>query len=421
MSEQLQNWAGNFTYGAARVHRPETVAEVQALVAASPKVRAVGARHSFSTVADTTGDLLSFDRLDRVVAIDPERRTVTVEAGIRYGPLGIALHDAGFALHNLASLPTISVGGAVATATHGSGDGNANLATGIAAIELVTADGSLVTLSRERDGDRFKGAVVGLGALGVVVRLTLDLIPTFDVSQDVYEGLTVERLDADFDAIMGSAYSVSLFTNWRNRQFQVWVKRRVAAGAASGSAPEFFGAALAASQRHPVADKSAAHWTEQGGIPGPWHERLPHFKLEFMATSGAELQTEYFVPRHHARAALQVIDGLRERIAPLMGAAEVRSIAADDLWMSTCYEQDSIAYHFTWVRDRPAVDALLPLLEEGLAPFAARPHWGKVFAMSPARLQALYPRLADFRALLGEFDPAGKFRNAFVDEYIFGE
>src|SRR4051812_43790980 len=204
MSEDRRNWPGNLTYGAARVHLPETVAQVQELVAAADRVKAVGARHSFSTVADTPGDLLALDRLNRVAAIDPARRTVTVEAGIRYGHLGLALHQAGFALHNLASLPTISVGGACATATHGSGDGNGNLATAVAALELVTADGSMVTLSREADGARFLGAVVGIGGLGVVTRLTLDIVPTFQVRQYVYEGLTVERLDADFDAVMAS-------------------------------------------------------------------------------------------------------------------------------------------------------------------------------------------------------------------------
>jgi xylitol oxidase len=418
MIEQHRNWAGNHAYLATKIHQPTTVAEVQELVASRPKIRAVGARHSFSAVADTPGELISFDRLDRVVSIDPERRTATVEAGIRYAPLTRELHRAGFALHNLASLPTISVAGAVSTATHGSGDRNGNLATSVAAIDLITADGQIVTLSREHDGERFRGAVVGIGALGVVARLTLDLVPAFDIRQDVYEGLSVERLEADFDAIMGGAHSVSLFTNWRQRAFQVWVKRGEADGAAGEAAPDYFGAKRSSSQRHLINDTPAEYWTEQGGIPGPWYDRLTHFRAEFFPASGAELQTEYFVPRQHARAALREIDALRDRIAPLLAAAEVRSIAGDDLWLSTCYGEDRIAYHFTWLQDVPGVTALLPLLEERLAPFGARPHWGKLFAMPPAHLQSLYPRLPDFRALMQELDPAGKFRNAFVDEYI---
>ena len=421
MGEVQRNWAGNQSFAATALHRPESVAQVQERVAASRHVKVVGARHSFSTIADTIGDLLSLDRLDRVLAIDAERRVVTVEGGVRYWQLGPALHDAGFAIPNTASLPQISVAGACATATHGSGDGNAILAATVSGLDLVTADGSLVTLSRERDGDRFLGAVVNLGALGVVTRLALDLMPTFQVEQTVYENLPLARLADNLDAVMASGYSVSPFTTWRDDRFQVWVKRLVATGETPRASLDAFGATRATVNRHPIEGSSADHWTEQLGVPGPWHERLPHFRPDGIAASGAELQSEYFVPREHARAALLAIAGLRDQLGPLVHASEIRSIAADDFWLSPFNGWACVAFHFTWRPDWPGVAALLPLLEAQLDPFDARPHWGKLFTTSPARLGELYPRLPDFRTLAREFDPDGKFRNPFLDRHIFGE
>ncbi len=419
--ENRRNWAGNYTYGAARLHRPETIAHVQELVAGCRKVRALGSRHAFNAIADSPGDLISLERLDRLVAIDRARRTATVEAGVRYGPLCRQLHREGFALHNLASLPHISVAGACATATHGSGDRHGNLATAVAAMELVTAAGEVVVVSRESHGEQFQGAVVGLGGLGVVTKLTLDLAPAFAMRQDVYENLPLEQLEAHFDDIVASADSVSLFTDWRGARFnQVWLKRRITDGAAREVAPEWFGARLATRQRHPIDGISAENCTEQLGRPGPWYARLPHFRMEFTPSSGAELQSEYLVPRRHALAAFRAIAGLRARVAPLLQISEVRTIAADALWMSPCYARACVGIHFTWVQDWPAVSKLLPLIEEQLAPLEARPHWGKLFTTSPARLRSLYPKLPDFQALLRRYDPEGKFRNAFLDTYIFG-
>ena len=420
MVEERRNWAGNVTYQAARVYQPATLAEVQALVAGSRTIKALGSRHSFNTIADSPGEHISLERLAPRVTIDRERRTATVAAGVRYGELGQQLHRAGFALTNLASLPHISVAGACATATHGSGDRNGNLATAVAALELVTADGTVVRLS-ERDGDAFRGAVVGLGALGVVTALTLSLVPTFAISQVVYENLALDMLLAHFDEITGSAYSVSLFTDWRDARFnQVWLKQRVTDEDTAELNPDFFDARPAARKLHPIASLSAESCTEQLGLPGPWYERLTHFRPDVLPSSGDELQSEYFVPRQHARAALQAIAGLRDRIAPLLQIAEVRTIAADDLWLSPCYERDSVAFHFTWSPDWPAVSQLLPVLEDQLAPFDARPHWGKLFTLAPARLHALYPKLPDFQALLRRYDPQGKFRNAFLAAYVVG-
>lgn len=422
VTEQLRNWAGNYTYSAARVHYPTTLAQIQALVARSSRLRALGTRHSFNGIADCDQDLISLEQFDQQMTLDRERSMVTVAAGMRYGQVCAYLHRAGYALHNMASLPHISVAGACATATHGSGVHCGNLATAVAAIELVTAEGDLVRLSRDEHGEQFRGVVVGLGGLGVVTRLTLDVEPSFTMRQDVYLNLPLDALAANFDAVIEQGYSVSLFTDWRNSRFtQVWVKRRISDGAAVTVPDNLFGAPAATRQLHPIESLPGQHCTEQLGVPGPWHERLPHFRMDYTPSSGEELQSEYLVPRRDGLAALQTIDQLGAQVAPLLQACEVRTVAADELWMSQSYQQDSLAIHFTWRQDWPAVSQLLPLIEERLAPLGARPHWAKLFTMTAAQLHPLYPRMADFQQLLRSYDPEGKFRNAFLDSTIFGE
>jgi xylitol oxidase len=417
-----RNWAGNRAYRAAELHHPASVDELSALVARHDRVKVLGTRHSFNGIADTAGALVSLARLPRVVELDRERRTVTVDGGITYGQLAAELDGAGWALHNTASLPHISVAGACATATHGSGDGNGNLATAVVAMALVTGGGDVVTLSRDADGERFRGAAVGLGALGVVTRLTLEVRPTYAVRQDVYENVPLAHLEERLDEVTACAYSASLFTDWRDATFsQVWLKRLVAEGASGEPAPPPFEGTRATGHRHPIAGLSPVNCTEQMGVGGAWHERLPHFRMDFTPSSGEELQTDYLVPRRHARAALRAVDSLRDRVAPLLLVSEVRTVAADDLWMSPCCGEACVSIHFTWRQDWPAVRALLPALEERLAPLDARPHWGKLFTMPPARVASLYPRLPEFRELARSLDPRGKFRNAFLDAYVFGE
>lgn len=418
---QMQNWAGNYTYGAAELQVPGSVEEVQELVARSRKIKVLGTRHSFNGIADTEGTLLSLEKLNRVIALDRARRKVTVEGGIRYGELCRFLHEHGFALHNLASLPHITVAGACATATHGSGDRSANLAAAVDSMEVVKADGETVVFSRDRKDGDFAGAVVHLGGLGVVTKITLDVIPAFPMCQHVYENLPLAQLEHHLDAIFSSAYSVSLFTDWKHPVFhQVWIKKKLPEQDTSAQPPEpdFFGAKPAAVRKHPVPGYPADSCNEQLGIPGPWHERMPHFRMEFTPSAGDELQSEYFVPREHAYAALCAIDSIRETISPHLHVCEVRTIAEDDFWMSPCYKRHSVGIHFTWKADEEAVGQLLPVIERKLEPFRARPHWGKLFAMPPARLQSLYGKLPDFRQLLLRLDPEGKFRNGFLNQTI---
>jgi xylitol oxidase len=419
MATPRTNWAGNVTFGAARTPRPGSLAQLRRLVADSGRVRVLGSGHSFSRIADTPGDLLSLDDLPQSVRIDPERRAVTASAAIRYGDLAARLHQGGYALHNLASLPHICVAGACATGTHGSGDGNGCLATAVSALELVTADGDLVTVSR--DSDEFPGMVVALGALGVVTSVTLDIEPAFAVRQWVYQDLPRSRLDEHFAEIFASAYSVSVFTDWRPPYAcRVWVKER--AGAGGTRTPElrrpelgWLGAHLATAPVHPVPGMEPGYTTQQLGVPGPWYERLPHFRPEYTPSSGDELQSEYLVPRELAVRALAALDPVADRIAAVLRIAEIRTVAADDLWLSPCYQRDSAGLHFTWRRDTEAVIPVLAAIEERLAPFGARPHWGKLFVMNPA---PLYPRLPDFLDLMARYDPRGTFRNEFTDEYL---
>ena len=422
MADNRSNWAGNLTYNAARWHHPQTVEQIQELVARGTRLKALGSRHCFNDIADTTEDMISTEQLNRVISLDRERGTITVEGGMKYGQLGVYLHGEGYALHNMASLPHISVAGAIATATHGSGVDNGNLATSVSGLEFVAADGELVALSREQNGDEFDGAVVHLGALGIVTKVTLDISPTFLVRQEVYENLPLARLEAHFDEIQARAYSVSLFTDWQNERVnQVWFKRRLREDDRSVREPSFFEATLAPANRHPLTELSAEPCTEQIGGPGPWNERLPHFRMEFTPSNGEELQTEYFVPLDRGVEALRAVTALRDQIAPLLYISEIRTVAADSLWMSQNYRRPSLAIHFTWKKDWPGVSAFLPTLEAALEPFAARPHWGKLFTMAPERVRSLYERLPDFQNLLGRYDPEGKFRNSFLDSYIFSE
>jgi len=416
-----QNWARNYTYSASDIHTPETLEQVQEIVRHSTKIKPLGTRHSFNDIADSTGTHISLQKMNRVIELDAARNRVTVEAGIRYGELCAYLHQQGYALHNLASLPHISIAGACATGTHGSGDRNGGLATAVHAMEVVTADGNVVTFSRDRHEDEFAGAAVGLGGIGIVTKLTLDLVPSFQVSQFVYENLPMEKLRDHFDVIFSSAYSVSIFTDWKNTSFnQLWVKHKLTDTVSVKMEPTLFGATAARTHLHPVPGLGSENCSEQMGIPGPWHDRLPHFRMDFTPSAGDELQSEYLVPRQYAYDALSAIHEIRASISPLLHTSEIRTVAADDLWMSPCYKQDSLAIHLTWKSDGPAVRQVLPIIEQQLQPYRPRPHWGKVFTMSPERLQPLYEKLPDFQRLLSRYDPQGKFRNAFLDQYIMG-
>jgi xylitol oxidase len=417
--QKLTNWAGNLSYSTDRIHEAASVDQIRSVLRSQDKVKVIGTRHCFSSIADSRHNLLSVTRMNEVASIDTAARTVTIQPGVRYGELCLYLENKGFALHNLASLPHISVAGACSTATHGSGEKIGNLATAVSALELMTASADVVTLSRRADSDAFRGAVVGLGALGVLTRMTLDIQPTYTMRQYVYENAPLDQVARSFDAIQASGYSVSLFTDWQKRRVnEIWIKTRTNATGFSAPA-EFFGGKLAARNLHPIAELSAENCTEQMGVAGPWHERLPHFRMGFTPSAGKELQAEYFVPRHNGVEAILAVERLRDQISPHLLISEIRTIAADDLWMSTAYRQPSVAIHFTWKQDWPAVKRLLPVIERELGPFRPRPHWGKLFTISAAELRSRYEKLDDFVRLARSYDPKGKFRNDYLDALLF--
>jgi alditol oxidase len=413
---RLTNWAGNITYRAASLRRPATVAELQRLVSSSDRIHALGTAHSFSPVADSPGELVSLAALPPLVETDTQRSLVRVSAGLSFSDIAPRLQAAGLALRNLASLPQISVAGAVATGTHGSGDANQGLAGSVRALEIVTAAGDLLEVHRAEDPDRFAGLVVALGACGIVASLTLETVPTFGLRQWVYEGIPLAQVGRRFDEITAAAYSVSVFTDWgESRQARVWLKQLEAV---PQSPVDWLGGRRAKSDRHPIAGLPAENCTPQCGRAGPWHERLPHFRPQATPSAGAELQSEYLIGREHAPAAIAALDALRAELAPVTQVSEIRTVAVDQDWLSPCYQRPSAAFHFTWIANADAVLPVIALVEAALAPFQPRPHWGKITTIPPAVVASRYPRMDDFSQLASEMDPGGTFRNEALDALL---
>jgi xylitol oxidase len=411
-----KNWAGNYAYRAEKLHRPSTIEQVREIIAGAPCVRVLGSRHSFNDIADSS-ELVALEAMPMDVVVDRGANTVSFGAAMKYGELVETLSAEGVALHNLASLPHISVAGAVATATHGSGDANGNLATAVAGLELVTSGGEIIEASR--GGPDFDGLVVGLGALGAVTRITLDVEPAYEVRQRVFEDLSWEALFEHFDEITSCGYSVSVFTRWAETIDQVWVKSRVT-DEPEQVASDLFGAVAAAVDRHPILGLDAAPCTPQLGRPGLWSDRLPHFRMGFTPSSGEELQSEYLFPRRYALEAIEAVRALADRIQPILQVSEIRAVAADRLWMSMNYGEDTVGIHFTWKPERSAVEEMLVQLETALAPFEARPHWGKLFNADAAAIAPLYERMPDFIRLVERLDPRGAFRNSWLKARVLG-
>jgi xylitol oxidase len=378
-------------------------------------VRVLGSGHSFTEIADSD-QLVTLERLAPELVVDRGAMSVTIGGAVRYGELAGWLAREGLALANLASLPHISVAGAVATGSHGSGDRNGNLATAVAGLELVTSDGEL--LRSERGAPDFDGLVVGLGATGAVTRITLDVEPAYEVSQQVFGRLEWETLFDHFDAITSAGYSVSVFTLWSETTHQVWVKRRV--GEDLPALEHLFGAPAATTPRHPIPGLDPRNCTAQLGVAGLWSDRLQHFRMDFTPSSGAELQSEYLVPRRHGVDALRSLLPLSSQLHPLIQTSEIRTVAADTLWMSPQYRRDTVAIHFTWKPESEPVRRALANVERALAPFEPRPHWGKLFLAGAEQLRSRYERLDDFAELLARVDPRGAFRNRWLEERVLG-
>lgn len=408
----MKNWSGTVTFADSQTFAPATTAELAQIVATNPKVRARGSAHCFNAMADTDAISVTFENLPNELMIDKEKEIVTISAGIKYGELAVALEKRGWALHNMASLPHISVAGAIATATHGSGVGNGNLATAVRGLEVVLPDGSFKKITLE--SPEYAGYVVGLGVAGIVIKVDLAIEPTFNIEQTVYRGMSRETYAANLDEIMSLAYSVSYFTTWAAAGGgEVWAKFR------SGSvAPEtLFEAYPATSNRHPLPGLDPEPCTEQLAVSGPWHLRLPHFKMEFTPSAGDEIQSEFFVDRKDAPAAIAALEKIAPQISEILWVTEIRAIAADELWMSPHYQRDCIGIHFTW-KKFDAVYEFVKVVEAVLAPFNYRPHMGKVYSASPEYIRSVMPKMSEFVRLVKEIDPMNKFGNAMTDKLL---
>jgi xylitol oxidase len=414
------NWSGHLTFSAARYHEPETIAELQEIVKDADQVSVIGSRHSFNGIADTTGDLIWLGKLPQNIQIDKENKKVTVSAGITYEDLCPELEKAGLALPNLASLKHITVIGACMTATHGSGDKNQNLSAAISGIELIDSKGNLRTITRESNPDLFPATIITLGALGVVTNITLDLVPSFKVQQNAYQGLSFSDVFQNFDDITSAAYSVSLFPTWQHEFIDtLWLKHKLVNSTHADTPPVFF----SASRRPPEIAKETdeVRTLTPFETPTPWDEQLNHYYFHEPETEGNELQSEYFIPREFAVDAIQAVRNLKDGLKPILGLSEIRTMAADDLWLSPAYKKETVGIHFNWLKKGKEAEAFLPTLEKVLAPFEAKPHFEKLFAMDHKHLLRVYPKLEEFKELVKNFDPEGKFSNHFIKEFILGE
>lgn len=410
------NWSGTYDYRSARRERPATVAELQQLVADAPAVKVAGSGHSFNGIADSeSGWQLDVSGLITPPEIDPDSGIVTVSGGMKYGELVPALATSGRALPNLASLPHITIAGSVATGTHGSGVRQPGLSSAVRAVELLTADGELRWI--DATDPRFDGVVVSLGALGVVTRVRLATVPDYAVRQDAFIGLSWGELVGRIGEVLAASYSVSVFGRWVGTGPDHVIVKSVVGH--EDRTPFLPGASWTPDTLHPLQAAGATPdaVTEQGGVPGPWADRLPHFRLGFTPSAGAEIQSEFFVAAEDAGRGIEALLAVGDAIAPHLLVSEIRAIASESQWLSPAHGRDSVAFHFTWKPDLDAVRQAVGIVQQALSDLAPRPHWGKVFTY-PGRLDFAYARLDDFDDLRRMLDPQGKFRNEFVARHV---
>ena len=408
MTAARHNWAGNVRYGALDIVEPATLAEAQRLVADSTRIRALGTRHSFNRLPDTSGTLIHLGALAADPVIDTDAMTITVSGAVRYGVLAQYLERHELALHNMGSLPHINIAGAISTSTHGSGSRLGSLSTAVRGLQFIGPSGDLFEVRAGDEG--FEGMVVGLGAFGPITRVTLAVQPSYRMRQDAFVNLPWKRAIDDFDEIMGLGYSVSLLSGWTAVEVQhVWVKSLVGEPMVSS---DQVGAAASAGE---VPDNMNPF-----GVEGAWCERLPHFRLDRVPSLGEEIQSEYLLGREHAVEAIGAMREIGALLEPVLEISELRTVAADDLWLSPAYGRDSVAIHFTFRRDPKGVAAVLPEIESRLLPLGGRPHWGKLFDATASVVGQEYHRLDDWLALVAHHDPDGKFSNAFIERHLAG-
>jgi FAD-linked oxidoreductase len=444
---QWRNWAGTATATPARWAQPRSEAEICAAVkeaaAAGLPVRALGSGHSFTAAAATSGLALDLSLWTGVTAADTRTGLVTVRSGTTLRALNAALAEFGLALANLGDIDAQTIAGALATGTHGTGARLGGLATQIEALDLVLADGSLVSCSASARPDLFAATRVGLGALGVVTAVTLRCVPSFTLAADE-RPMPVEQVIEEFGALAAANDHFEFY--WFPYGRQALVKRNnrvpsggpaaVPAGRAAGRAAVPAGRAAAPMPgwrrfwEFEVMENAAFGTLCRLGRAAPRLvpalNRLSSAALSARSYTDASyrvfvtprrvhfVESEYAVPRESLPGVLAELRRAVPRLAdPVMFPVEVRVAAADDIWLSTAYGRDSayIAVHqYAGLPYRAYFD----LFESVVAPVAGRPHWGKLHSLDAGRLGPLYPRFEDFRRVRAEVDPEARFGNAYL-------
>jgi L-gulono-1,4-lactone dehydrogenase len=434
-----RNWAGTATATPARWCRPGTEAEICAAVKdAAPAgltVRALGSGHSFTAAAATSGVALDLSAWTGIIAADTRTGLVTARSGTTLRALNAELGGLGLAMANLGDIDAQTLAGALSTGTHGTGARLGGLATQVEALELVLADGSVVTCSASARPELFAAARVGLGALGVITTVTLRCVPSFTLLADE-RPMPVEEVLGQFDVLAGANDHFEFY--WFPYGRQALVKRNnrlpVPDGAQATPSPrplpawrrfwEFevmenaaFGALCrvgrAAPRLIPSLNRLSSAALSSRTYTGTSHRVFVTPRRVRFAES------EYAVPRESLGHVIAELRRAVPRLAdPVMFPVEVRVAAADDIWLSTGYGRESAYVAIHQYAGLP-YQAYFDRFESIVAEVAGRPHWGKLHSLDAGRLRPLYPRFDDFRRVRAEADPEGRFGNAYLTR-VFG-
>lgn len=427
-----QNWGRSASVRPVRVERPRSPEGVQRAVKAAQAqgltVKAVGAGHSFTGIAVAPGVLLELDDMQGLVSADAGSGLVTVLGGTRLHRMPGLLAPYGLAMQNLGDIDRQSIAGAIATGTHGTGKGFGGIATQVRGLTLVTAEGEFLRIDAERNADMLSGAVVGLGALGIVVEVTLQCVPAFLLHavdsrvpiDDALETLHERAADADHLEFYWHPHTDVALMKTQTRlpesaarhpipMLRRWVDETVLSNGV-------FGAYCAASRIAPAIippfNRLAVRLTGHAEYTDRSHRVLVHDR----AVRFREM--EYAIPADDVVPAVQAIRKLiDQRGWRIEFPIEVRFAAADDLWLSTAYGRDSayVAVHRYWRADpRAYFDAV----EQIMLDLGGRPHWGKLHSLDDEQLRARYPRFDDFLALRNRLDPGRLFGNRHLERVL---
>ena len=430
-----QNWAKTVYYNHT-IHYPKTVEEIQHILQYHAKIRVLGSMHSFNNITklpqEFNGVYISMSNMNQVIKCCRGER-VTIQPGITFGELGEYLHERNFGFHNMASLPHITVGGAISTGTHGAGVFNGNLASHVMQVKLISADGKLRTYRIGQDPE-FQHIPVSFGLAGIIVEIELDIVPDYDIQQCIYENLPFNTIKkSDYKTAFSSAYSFSIFTQWKNRKFtSIWAKYRLRKGRNGNEesimidCPDMNKIKPSSNKVHPLPGGDTSFVS--GGIgknyKEPGYVGLPHFLMEGVPSQGEELQSEYFVSSHMFDVVIEVLFHHFEenpKLYDLLYVSEMRFVAGDKLTLSPQHVLgSSIGFHFTWKKEFDQVVDALKGIENVLKPYNALPHMGKLFTMTGRELEGKYGQrnLRAFQSFVAPLDPLKKFVNPFLQNLI---